>query len=142
MLYLLLLIVTLIILSITIKPNKCLQDVKERYHIFLDYVRNNNVPDKFKVLRKEILVSGFTRYSDSLGYNVNKGDEIAVCVDGTPNQAFHVLIHELAHSTVKEYSHSPEFWKNFEELKTMCQNMGIYQPVNKKTEFCGKFISD
>jgi hypothetical protein len=142
MIYFFILIIILFILIKTIKPNKCLQTVKEKYNTFLDYVNSNDVPDKYKVLRKRILISGFTNTTDSLGYNVNKGDEIAVCVDGTPNQAFHVLIHELAHSTVEEYSHSENFWKNFDELKQMCTKIGIYNPIDNKSQFCGKYITD
>ena len=127
----------------TIHPSECLVSVKQRYEKLRGYIKNNNVPKKFKVLEKPILISGFTRSSnDVFGYNINKGQEISICVDGTPNQAFHVLIHELAHSTVDEYSHSPEFWENFSELKKICQSIGIYQPIDKQTSFCGKYIRD
>jgi hypothetical protein len=80
--------------------------------------------------------------SESVGTNTNKGGEIALCLDGEPNVIFHVLIHELAHCTVEEYSHSPEFWKNYEELRDMCVNMGIYERVMEKTEFCGQHVQD
>ena len=139
MIYFILLIISITLLVITLKPNKCLVSVKEKYSIL-----RNNLPEKFSMLRKPILVSGFSRpiSSGTLGYNVNKGDEISVCVDGTSNQAFHILIHELAHSTVKEYSHSEQFWKNFEELKKTCEHLGIYKQINNKDKFCGKYISD
>ena len=132
----------MVFLVLTNHKNSCLMTVKERYENFLTYVNNNPVPEKFKVLRKRILVSGFTKTDDALGYNINKGDEISICVNGTPNQSFHVLIHELAHSTVDEYSHSKEFWDNFDELKKLCQQIGIYAPINNRKKFCGKYISD
>ena len=36
----------------------------------------------------------------NVGFNSNKGDNIAVCVDGDVNSIMHVLLHELAHCTV------------------------------------------
>ena len=140
--YLILLIVLLLVLIKTTNNNSCLKEVKKRYELFLNYVNTHNVPEKFKVLRKRILICGFTRTNGSLGYNINKGDEISICVDGTPNQSFHILIHELAHSTVDTYEHNDEFWKNFDELKHFCQKIGLYTPINKQVKFCGKYIKD
>jgi uncharacterized SAM-binding protein YcdF (DUF218 family) len=77
-----------------------------------------------------------------LGYNTNKGYEIGLCLDGTVNQIFHVLLHELAHSTVSEYEHSTNFWQNFKELRELATKIGIYEPVNSSEKFCGKYISD
>jgi hypothetical protein len=77
-----------------------------------------------------------------VGYNTNKGQEIAICLDGTPNEIFHVLIHELAHCTVDEYSHSEEFWANYVELRDICIQLGIYQKIPERTKFCGEHIQD
>jgi len=77
-----------------------------------------------------------------VGYNTNKGAEIVVCLDGTVNDVFHVLIHELAHCTVKEYTHSDQFWKNYIELRDMCADLGIYQQIPERKEFCGQHIQD
>lgn len=141
--YLLVLFFVVFVLCATNKEPYCMVEVKKRYDKFLVYVNNNNIPEKFKVLRKRILISGYKRsLSGDLGWNSNKGDEISICIDGEPNQAFHILIHELAHSTVDEYNHSEEFWKNFEELRELCQKIGIYEPVNSRQPFCGKYIKD
>ena len=122
---------------------ECLKEIKKRYGTLRNYIHtNNNVPKKFKVLERQILISGYHKTNGALGWNSNKGDEIGVCIDGTPNQAFHILLHELAHSTVREYSHSKEFWKNFKELREMCEKIGIYTPINHQAKFCGKFIKD
>ena len=77
-----------------------------------------------------------------VGYNTNKGGDIAVCLDGEPNEIFHVLIHELAHCTVDEYEHSQEFWNNYIELRDICINLGIYEKIPNKTPFCGEHIQD
>jgi hypothetical protein len=48
----------------------------------------------------------------------------------------------LAHCTVDEYSHSPEFWKNYKELKNEAISIGIYENIDELTSFCGKKIID
>ena len=78
----------------------------------------------------------------TVGYNTNKGAEIVVCLGGTSNEIFHVLIHELAHCTVEEYSHSEQYWENYIELRDICVNLGIYEKIPERTKFCGQHIQD
>ena len=96
-------------------------------------------------MENEILISGFiaNRWvsTDAVGYNVNKGYEIGVCIDGTPNDMFHVLIHELAHSITSAYNHDKEFWENYKQLKMICVKAGLYTPITK-IKFCGKYIGE
>ena len=119
-----------------------LQEVKARYTVFREYIRDNHdtVPEKFWILETPGVIVG--RKAGDLGYNSNKGYEIGVCIDGTTNDIFHVLLHELAHSTVEEYDHSEEFWKNFAELRDIAVNLGLYQRIPVKKEFCGQYIND
>ena len=63
------------------------------------------------MLHRTIPITGMKRMWGSVGSNTNKGGEIVVCLDGKPNEIFHVLIHELAHCTVSEYKHSHNFGK-------------------------------
>lgn len=136
--WVLLLLIALNLWSLlTLKEPENLKKVKELYTVFLD-----NVPEKYPELRTRTIVTGFQNKNRELGYNVNKGYEIGLCLDGTPNQMFHVLMHELAHSTVDEYSHSDQFWKNFQEIKDHCIKLGIYQEIPERTKFCGKYIRD
>lgn len=129
-------------LTMQLKEPENLTKVKKKYSQLIEYIKTNQVPEKFKVLENRILVDGFHGSGKEVGYNVNKGAEIGLCLDGTPNQMFHVLIHELAHSTVEEYSHSENFWNNFTELKNLCANIGIYKEIPEETKFCGKYIRD
>jgi hypothetical protein len=117
-------------------------EVKIRYAKLRDYIESNPVPEKFKILQKQILLIGYLKKKHELGYNTNKGYEIGLCLDGTPNQIFHVLLHELAHSTVSEYEHSTDFWQSFKELRELATKIGLYEPVNSSEKFCGKYISD
>ena len=134
-------IIPLVILNVmsvaTLKEPDNLRKVKELYTIFLD-----NVPEKFPKLRNRSIITGFNGSGEEVGYNVNKGYEIGICMNGTPNQMFHVLLHELAHTTVKSYDHTEEFWKNLKELKSHCSRLGIYEEIPSHTAFCGKYIRD
>ena len=102
-----------------------LSEVREKYRTLREHLKETN-NQEFKMLRKEIPITAHRRMNGSIGYNVSKGSDIGLCIDGEPNEIFHVLIHELAHCTVDEYSHSKDFWKKFEELRTMCVSLGIY----------------
>ena len=141
--FLLLIIVIFLLLQTTHEPSQ-LREVKRRYKILRKKKKKTpDVPKKFKVIQYPILISGFKKPNgNEIGYNINKGGEIGICLKGTANQSFHVLIHELAHSTVNEYSHSKKFWDNFKELCDLCEKIGIYDPVDKNVKFCGRYIRE
>ncbi len=136
----LLLLLNLLILYTTREPQR-LVDVKEKYRILREHlIETNN--EKFHMLKRCIPITGFLRMKGAVGYNTNKGGEIAVCLDGEVNEIFHVLIHELAHCTVTEYEHSDEYWNNYIELRNICLGLGIYDKIPVKTEFCGEHVQD
>lgn len=141
-----LLLIVLIILSVasvvTTREPENFTQVKKLYAQLREHIRLNQVPQKFKVLQNQVLLIGYLKKKHELGYNTNKGYEIGLCLDGKVNQIFHVLLHELAHSTVSEYEHSTQFWQNFKELRELATQIGIYEPVNSSEKFCGKYISD
>lgn len=141
---LLILLITLAIVStiLTTREPENFTKVKQNYATLREYIRTNKVPEKFKVLQNQVILIGYLKKKHELGYNTNKGYEVGLCLDGTPNQIFHVLLHELAHSTVSEYEHSTQFWQNFKELRELATRIGIYEPVNSSEKFCGKYISD
>jgi predicted metal-dependent hydrolase len=122
------------------RPEK-LNEVNEKYKTLREHLRETK-NEKFHTLTQHTPITGKLWMKGSVGTNTNKGGEIVLCLDGKPNEIFHVLIHELAHCTLKEYSHSPEFWKNYEELRDICIDIGIYERVTEKTEFCGQHIQD
>lgn len=128
------LFIIVVILVASHKEDERMTRLKERYYAFI-----SNVPEKYEVLRRPVCITG--TYGGEIGTNVNKGSEIFVCIDGDTNDSFHVLLHELAHSTVKEYDHSDKFWENFAELRELAKQDGLYHPVMNKS-YCGKEISD
>jgi hypothetical protein len=136
----LLIVINLLILKMTQEPG-VLVEVKQRYKKLRDHL-NETKNEKYAMLKTPVPLTGMRRMKESVGYNTNKGGEIVVCLDGNANDVFHVLIHELAHCTVKEYSHSDKFWKNYIELRDMCVELGIYEQIPDRKEFCGQHIQD
>ena len=137
----LLLIIINVIILMNIQEPERLSEVREKYRTLREHLKQTN-NEEFKMLCKEIPITAHRRMNGSIGYNVSKGSDIGLCIDGEPNEIFHVLIHELAHCTVDEYSHSTEFWKKFDELRTICVSLGIYQEIPERTKFCGKHVQD
>jgi len=137
----LLLIIINIVIFINVKEPEKLTEVRKKYRALREHLKDTN-NEEFKMLYKEIPITAYRRMNGAIGYNVNKGGSIGLCIDGEPNEIFHVLLHELAHCTVNEYSHSKEFWDKFDKLRTMCVSIGVYQEIPQRTEFCGKHIQD
>ena len=140
-LIMLLLVLDVYLIYSTRDPENLIE-VKRRYKILRTYIQthHSSVPEKFWVLETPVVLVG--KESGDLGYNSNKGYEIGLCLSGDPNDIFHVLLHELAHSTVDEYSHSEQFWKNFAELRDLASSIGLYEKIPAKKEFCGQYIQD
>lgn len=138
--FILLILINAYILMNTREPQEFVE-VKEKYQTLRKHLAETNHP-KYQMLTKCLPITGVKRMNGTVGYNTNKGQEIALCLDGTPNEIFHVLIHELAHCTVEEYSHSDDFWANYIELRDICVNLGIYEKIPERTKFCGQHIQD
>tara|TARA_B110000495_G_scaffold203550_1_gene227839 strand:- start:553 stop:981 length:429 start_codon:yes stop_codon:yes gene_type:complete len=138
--FIVLLLINILILFLTREP-RVFKEVKERYKILRSHLKKTN-NEKFKVLVRPIPLTGVKKMSGTVGFNVNKGADITVCLDGDTNEIMHVLIHELSHSTVPEWDHSVNFWKNYTELREICESIGIYTKLPDKTKFCGQYIQD
>jgi hypothetical protein len=141
MLLVILLVLINAFLFINTREPQEMKEVREKYRTLREHLKKTN-NEEFKMLCKEIPITAHRRLNGSIGYNVNKGNDIGICIDGEPNEIFHVLLHELAHCTVDEYSHSKKFWENFKELRNICISLGIYQEIPQRTKFCGKHVQD
>jgi hypothetical protein len=138
--FLVLIVINLIILFMIREPEN-FAEVKRRYKILREHIEKTN-NEKFRVLIDPIPLTALRKMSGTVGYNVNKGADITICIDGEVNEIMHVLIHELAHSTVPEWTHSENFWNNYMELRGVCESIGIYTRLPDKTKFCGQYIQD
>jgi len=136
-----LLLITVIVIIILNRPDKMLTELKKRYNIFLNAVQFH---EKYSHLyRNRSIITGLKRKEDTIAYNINKGYEIYIAIDPDSDihSAMYVLLHEIAHSTVEEYDHSPGFWANFKELREIAVSANIYEPVPGKM-YCGQNIVD
>lgn len=133
----LIILAVLCVLSSLIKP-KIIQELDRKYDILRKELKHTN---EFPILQKKLIVTGMFNKGE-VGYNVNKGYEIFICIDGNDiNNIFHVLLHELAHVTVIEYKHSGHFWDNLHKLKAIAGRLGIYRGISRQP-YCGHHISD
>ncbi len=119
-----------------------LEKIKQNYRAILDVLRETGDP-MWKPVLKPAIITGMNGKKDGvIGSNVNKGYEIYICLDGDDvNSALYVLIHELAHMTVPEYDHSIKFWENFEKLKKLCIDKGLYKKTGER-KYCGDTVRD
>lgn len=134
----LLMVLNLLVFLFTVEDQR-LTEVRERYKKLRDHLKTTGL---FPQIHEEIPIVAHRRLGNVVGYNVNKGAEIGLCIDGTVNEIFHVLLHELAHCTVDEYSHSTRFWDQFEKLRNEAVAMGIYVIISERAPFCGKHVMD
>jgi Zn-dependent protease with chaperone function len=86
---------------------------------------------------------------DIFAYNVNKGENIFVCVHdehnklNTLNELFFVVMHEMAHIMTRDFEHNDEFWESFRLLIRTATKRKLFQNINygeKPTYFCGHHI--
>ena len=140
----------LVTIVATNRPPDLLVEVRRRYERLMQALHDDPKLDpRWEPVKKPVILTGMCGWDKSKGaiaYNVNKGYEIYLCLvgDETPdetriNTAMHVLIHELSHSTVREYEHSDSFWKNFKDFRKYCAERGLYTPGNVGP-FCGENI--
>ena len=138
---LLLIIINVFLLLNTKEPQE-ITEVREKYQVLREHLKETN-NEEFDMLYDEIPITAHYRISKgAVGYNSNKGHEIGLCIDGNVNEIFHVLLHELAHCTVEEYSHSKEYWEKFKKLRKISVELGIYEEIPEKTKFCNKYVQD
>lgn len=138
---LLLLIINILIFINTKEPEE-LTEVREKYQVLREHLKETN-NEEFDMLYDEVPITAHYRITKgAVGYNSNKGHEIGLCIDGNVNEIFHVLLHELAHCTVEEYSHSKEYWEKFKKLRKISVELGIYEEIPEKTKFCNKYVQD
>jgi hypothetical protein len=131
-----------LIILMAFTGNSMLDSLKINYWKTLDVLRSTGDSLWDPVLRPAIITGMSGKRDGVIGSNVNKGYEIYICLDGDDvNSATYVLLHELAHMTVKEYDHSTAFWNNFKKIKEIAIQNGIYTKKGTKN-YCGDVIPD
>ena len=138
----------ILVIATFVREPPMLVEIKKRYRTLLKHLRDTpSIDPRFEVLRRhEPLLTGIdsTRMNrGTIGYNVNKGYEIFICIDssGSVDAAMHVLIHELAHMTVPEYDHTDAYWQSFKDLRNLCVSLGLLTVTNTPSWYCGGNIT-
>jgi hypothetical protein len=140
-LVIILLVVVIFLLTFTYE-NPLLSEIKRRYEFLIENLKESKQFDMLVKNRAVITEKNKTATDNTIAFNVNKGYEIHICLDGKKiNGAMYVLLHELAHITVEEYDHTEQFWTNFRNLREYASLIGIYTP-ERELEYCGEVIHD
>jgi hypothetical protein len=128
-----------------------LKQLKDRYERLLWILHTDpDLDPRWEPIKRRVILTamnGWDKAQGAIGFNVNKGYEIYICMDMDPsmnpetriNTAMHVLIHELCHTSVKEYEHSKDFWNNFKDFKQYCSENGLYT-MGDVGPYCGENI--
>ena len=139
---LIVLLIVLVVLLLVSNEDPLLSEIKRRYEFLIEKLKETN---QFEILIKNrAVISEKTKTAtdNTIAFNVNKGYEIHICLDGRKiNGAMYVLLHELAHITVEEYDHTEQFWTNFRKLREYASLIGIYTP-EREIEYCGEIMKD
>jgi hypothetical protein len=135
-------LIILALILVGLYENPLLSEIKKRYNFLIESLSKSKQFDILVKNKAIISEKKKTQNDDSIAFNVNKGYEIHICLDGRKiNGAMYVLLHELAHITVEEYDHTEEFWSNFRKLREYASSIGIYTP-EREIEYCGQTIHD
>jgi len=102
--------------------------------------------DRFKVDN----VQEANIYDEGTSFTIDKGKELHLCLRDKDTFQHHdintlmfVAIHELAHVMSISYGHNNEFSENFVYLLKKASEIGVYTPIDYKTNnknFCGIVI--
>ena len=118
-----------------------LANLDDKSMVLINYMISNNLPDK------KVATSLFNRYTNGglsetpasekgAAYAINKGP-ISICIfkDGKKqnlDDAFFVILHELAHLMSDSYGHGEEFQKNFNYIVKLAIKVSLENEVNQK----------
>ena len=141
--------------------NKELMKKKADYLATLDikslkvikYMKENSIPDNEVADRLDNRYSkaslSETPINDNgAAYTINKGP-ICICIEkngkfNNENDAFFVILHELAHVMSNSYGHGPEFKENFNVIVKVAVKLDLWKPSKyeeKPEDFCGVKIT-
>lgn len=111
-----------------IKKADMLANVKLKIEILIQSLSSSDERKKLLESKKIKLQERDNR--SNIGYTINKGDKIGLCITDDANTLFFVVLHELGHVITKSYGHDESFWKNFEFLIKAAVKLNIYDYKN------------
>jgi len=110
--------------------------IKSRKHIFI----RNTLKELNNSYKSNTNIENFPEKKNVLtSYNVNKGNNIYLCLRKYNNYNFHddneimfVALHELSHNCTHTPGHNKDFWYIFRFLLENAIEINIYHPINYK----------
>ena len=82
-----------------------------------------------RLLNKQIQLQERSTNND-IGYTINKGENIGLCIENDINTLMFICIHELAHVCTKSVGHTKQFWKNFRYILEKAIKINVYDYKN------------
>ena len=108
-------------------------------------IKSLSISDERRILMENKSLNLQERDNNNhIGYTINKGDSIGLCIDDDENTLFFVVLHELSHVITKTYGHDEKFWNNFKFLIQQAVKLNIYDYKNynkKSANYCKKDIT-
>ena len=135
--------------ELNIKKGEMLSRINNKAHKIVDYMYDNNLPTKdiSNLTHKRFIncIIGEIPEKEGGGYTVNKGFKMGICLVtkgklNNENDAFFVILHELAHVMSNSYGHGEEFKQNFNFIVKLAVKLELWKPVNYHTQpvdYCG-----
>ena len=113
--------------ALNVKKATILSKIENRANLLIQSLPNDK--------RKTLLLSKSIQFqerssSHDVGYTINKGDKIGLCIENDINTLMFICIHELAHVCTKEIGHTKLFWENFKYILEAAIKSDIYDYRN------------
>ena len=131
-----------------------LADINSNISTLINHCKDIN-KDNFKRLKQNYNPDTLFELVDKskyTAYNVNKGEEIAICIRDKNNKiiddmnsCMFIIIHELAHLMTVTEQHTPEFWDNMRFLLKKGIELKVYKHIDYSKypeDYCGIKITD
>ncbi len=131
-----------------------LADINSNISTLINHCKDIN-QDNFKRLKQNYNPDTLFELVDKskyTAYNVNKGEEIAICIRDKNNKiiddmnsCMFIIIHELAHLMTITEQHTPEFWDNMRQLLEKGNECSVYKPIDYSKNpqyYCNQLIQE
>lgn len=113
-----------------------LENIMKDLESFVHYLTQNRVFSEAKTRTlnykvKNLVLGERPQNEPEVGYTVNKGKEIRVCLRDENDKfiekdvVLFIVLHEIAHIVTDSYGHTTEFWDNYKKLEKYARMHGF-----------------
>ena len=136
------------------KKADMLARINDKAHKIVKHLKDSELPtkkisqmtyDRFKNCK-----IGEIPEKEGGGYTINKGTKMGVCLVtkgkfNDENDAYFVILHELAHVMSNSYGHGDEFKQNFDYIVKLAVKLDLWKPKNYSVDpvdYCGVKVTN